>query len=639
MAIIPLQTGRVSNALRMNVAQRSLTRTQQSLLEAQNQLSTGKRLAAPSDDTGAASLAMQLRKLLETRDSYAANLQHATSTLSEVDSSLGDLSDLLRQAQGIASANVSSIVSPEERSAAATAITSILNQALSLGNRQFEDMYLFGGDRSTQPPFVSDLGGVRFAGSSNLLQNTFDQSTVLPFMADGGQVFGAYSQAIGGSDLAPMLTAETRLADLNGAGGTGVYRGSILLSNGSESKVIDLSKAETVGDVLNAINAAGLGEIGAALGADGRSIVLTAGAGDNIAVTELGGTTAADLGILTTPAGGMGLSVNGQDLGPKLTGLTRIADLRGGAGIDAASGLILTNGVKSVTVDFSSANTVEDILNAINSAGVGAVARINSAGTGIEVLNSVQGLSLSIAENGGTTAADLGLRSFSSSTALSQLNGGQGVRTVAGDDLQILRRDGSSFGVDLSAAQTVQDVIDAINAADGGLGVTASFSDTGNGIVLTDTTGGSGMLRVQSLNGSGARTDLGLDGIAAGDSLVGRDVGGAEATGLFANLARLRDALIHNDQTQITTAAEALGGDLDRVVRVRGQVGAQVQEFESRQRRLEDQNVATEALLSNLEDVDYNEAVTRFQTLQTALQASLQTTGRLLNLSLLDFLG
>ena len=36
---------------------------------------------------------------------------------------------------------------------------------------------------------------------------------------------------------------------------------------------------------------------------------------------------------------------------------------------------------------------------------------------------------------------------------------------------------------------------------------------------------------------------------------------------------------------------------------------------------------------------DFPEAIARFQTLQTALQATLQTAGQTLNLSLLDFLG
>jgi flagellin-like hook-associated protein FlgL len=64
-----------------------------------------------------------------------------------------------------------------------------------------------------------------------------------------------------------------------------------------------------------------------------------------------------------------------------------------------------------------------------------------------------------------------------------------------------------------------------------------------------------------------------------------------------------------------------------------------VQELESRQERLGEQNIATKALLSTLEDTDFTDAITRFQTLQTALQASMQTTSRMLNLSLMDFLG
>jgi len=78
---------------------------------------------------------------------------------------------------------------------------------------------------------------------------------------------------------------------------------------------------------------------------------------------------------------------------------------------------------------------------------------------------------------------------------------------------------------------------------------------------------------------------------------------------------------------------------LENIVRVRGETGARVQELESRQNRLEDENLATKSLLSNLEEVDMTEAISRFQTLQTALQASMQTTAKVMNLSLLDFLG
>ena len=59
---------------------------------------------------------------------------------------------------------------------------------------------------------------------------------------------------------------------------------------------------------------------------------------------------------------------------------------------------------------------------------------------------------------------------------------------------------------------------------------------------------------------------------------------------------------------------------------VHGDTGARVQSLEARQGRLEDQDVATKALLSQLSDVDMTEAISRFQTLQTSLQASMSCT-------------
>jgi len=203
----------------------------------------------------------------------------------------------------------------------------------------------------------------------------------------------------------------------------------------------------------------------------------------------------------------------------------------------------------------------------------------------------------------------------------------------------ITRSDGTTFNVDVTGALTVQDVIDRINTADAGGGVTASFATTGNGIVLTDTAGGGGTMSVVAANFSDAAKDLGLLKPAVGNVIAGDDVDPVKATGVFSNLSNLLKALHSSDQQAITDAAAGLKADLEGVVRVRGQTGARVQELESRQNRLEDENLATKSLLSNLEEVDMTEAISRFQTLQTALQASMQTTAKVMNLSLLDFLG
>jgi len=144
---------------------------------------------------------------------------------------------------------------------------------------------------------------------------------------------------------------------------------------------------------------------------------------------------------------------------------------------------------------------------------------------------------------------------------------------------------------------------------------------------------------VTSINFSTAAKDLGLDQAASGGTLTGKDTNGIDVPGVFGNLQKLREALEKNDQAGITAAAEGLKTDYDRIVRVRGETGARVQELESRQNRLADENLSTTGLLSNLKDTDFTDAISRFQTLQTALQASMQTTAKVLNLSLMDFLG
>jgi len=211
MAILPIQLARVSNLLRTSVSTNTISRTQKSLLEVQNELITGKRINVGSDDPGDAAVVQQLRKTLEQRAAYLNNVKQAGSHLGEVDSTLGDLTDLLQQAQDIASANVGSDVTADQRKSAASVVDNLYTQILSLANKQFEGMYLFAGDRLTDAPFVPENGGMKFVGSENVLSNTFDENSTRPFMVSGEEVFGALSTRVQGTaDLTPSLTAATR---------------------------------------------------------------------------------------------------------------------------------------------------------------------------------------------------------------------------------------------------------------------------------------------------------------------------------------------------------------------------------------------------------------------------------------------
>jgi len=614
--------------------------TEQQLQDTQNQLSTGHRISQPGDDPGASAVVMQLQRTLGQQATYNSNLQKSQSQLSEVDSTLGGLSTLLTQAQTIASQNVGSDVSASARQSAAQIIQTLYSQAISTGNTKFEGSYLFGGDKSNQAPFVSVSGGVQFVGSTTILKNTADDNTLLPFQVDGASVFGALSSRVAGSaNLTPRLTPTTRISDLRGATSNGVALGTIQLGNGTTTALVDVSHADNIQDVANSINAAAVGNISAAI--SGNHLVLSTTGTDNITVNDVGGgSTAASLGILQATGAGAGVSVTGASVQPQVTLLTPLSALNNGAGIDTTNGLIITNGLTSATISLTGATTVQHLLNRINSSPAHVQAQINAAGTGVDILNPIQGTQMTIAENGGTTATDLGVRSFGPSTQLSELNNGKGIgAATSGPDFTITRSDGTSFGVSLTGAQKIQDVISRINTAAGGVGVTASFATTGNGLVLTDTAGGGGTLTVAPQNFSTAAADLGIARPATGNVITGTDVDPVETTGVFADLGKLRDAMNSNDQAGITAAATALKADMDQVTNVRGTNGAHIQELQSRQDSLASQKIATQAMISQLQDADYATTITKFTQLQTSLQATLMTAAKTMNLSLLNFLG
>jgi flagellar hook-associated protein 3 FlgL len=647
MSVLPLSIARVSSLMQANVATQTLNQTQSQLLTVENELSTGNAINQPSDNPAGASTILQLNQTLANRQAYATNLTQSTTSLSQVDTTLGSLEDLLNSAQSTASANVGSDVSAASRTAAAATIDSLTSEALTLGNTELNGQYLFGGDTDNDAPFVESDGSIKYVGSTTTLSNTVDEGTDLSYQVNANSVFGALSSQVQGTaNLTPALTTDTQITDLQGARGLGVSLGTIQLSNGTTTANVDLTGSDDISDVIAKINAANVGGITASVGTNGN-LVLTGGAADNITVTDpSGGTTAADLGIAQATGAGPGAPVNGTSLSPQITDLTPLADLKNGAGIDLSSGITITNGGQSATVQFSSpplrsGATVEDMLNAVNSSGTNVRAQINSTGTGINILNELQGSNLTISENGGTTAADLGVRSFSPSTQLSDLNGGTGVQPAAsGPDFQITDSSGTSFQVSIAADTTVQDVINTINAdaSSAGAQVTAGFATTGNGITLTDSAGGSGTLTLSSLNSSDAAAELGLTTTASGGVITGTDVNPISAQGIFGDLQKLSNALKANDQAGITAAAAALQSDYTQVTNVRGANGATLQELQDRQTQLTAQNTATQSLLSSVQSANYTSVISQYETLQTSLQAGLEATSKTLQLSLLDFL-
>ncbi len=645
MAVSPINIARVSQNLRTNFVLDSLQRTQRDLFVSQSRISTGRSFVAPSENPIAAARSLDLTCALARQEQFAANLQHGDNFLVSADNALAEINDLLTQASVITSQNVSNLTSADEREAEAELVAAIRQQIQAVANRQLNGRYIFGGRNTMDRPFIDASGGLAYVGDTGELLTRVNQDVTAPISMPGSLIFGALSDPIATDvNLAPLLAESTRLDDVNGATGKGVLKGIMVFNEvgGAGAFTVDLSEADTVGDIVTAINDAA-GEAGADLTASAgdNGLIITPGA-SAVSISDTGaGVIASALGVMTNEA--TTDPIEGTSLGPRLTRLTPVEAIAGGVGIDLDSGLTITNGPRTVTIDLSNAETVQDIINAINNAGVSVRARINEAGTLIDVFNEVSGPSLMIGENGGTTASDLGIRTFNAATPLDRLNFGSGVTTVEGeDDLRITAKDGSTVDVNLDGAVTVGDVIDLINQAaqDAGVTVTAAFAETGNGIRLTDGTSGGGNLSVSSLNLSTAAIDLGIVRTVSGGEteLAGDDVNPTRTEGIVGALIDLENSLRADDTQGISLAGARLDELRTEATRMHGIIGARSQAMTMKRMQMEDAAASTQVFLSQVQDLDYAEAVVQMQAAVTQLQANMQTSSNLLSLSLMDFL-
>jgi flagellin-like hook-associated protein FlgL len=616
------------------------------LMEEQEKLSSGIRLSKISDDPIDATQTNRMESMLEIQNQYLSNIKEASSISDLTDSTLTSIYDLILEVQSDAASSNVGTATADERSASATLVDAALSELVTLGNTEYLDSYLFGGTKNTTTPFTWSGNCVKFNGNfdSMSLQTSSNNSATLA--ASASDIFGTGSGEVEGyADLSPSATSSTLLSDLNGALGSGIRKGTFTITGSTiGAYTIDISQCSTLGDVVETVNNALPDTVNLSLDPSGTKFVLNSTtAGELLTVTETGtGMVAHDLGLYTaTPTAD---TITGSDLGTQITLSTPIGQLYNGTGIDLTSGIVLTNGQSSKTLDFSSAKTVEDILTIINSSDMNVTAEINEDGTGINIINQLAGSDLTIGENGGTTAENLGIRTMRGETSLSELNGGAGVTDADGADFIITASDGSSVEVDIAGAKTVNDVINCINtqAAAAGINITAGLATQGNGIVLTDNTGGTNNFKVERAESlSNTAEELGIlntDGVAAGSQIVGSDVNPISENSIFSYLADLSTALKANDTQGIQTAAAAIENYMDRLNVCRGQVGYQAKSLELQKTRMTDAITTTKTLISNLKDVDYVDSITQYKTLETTLSASLQTGSKILETSLLDYL-
>ncbi len=694
MTSIPANLGRVPNLLRSQFMLATLSRTNVQLLEVQNQMASGRAVSRYSDDSIAASALSVLRQRQNIGQQVLSSLDNAENSLNYLDSNVAETLSLAQEAKTLAASQIGGTSDAVTRNNQAVVVDGMIAQLLRLGNAQTNGLYVFGGSTATRPPIEELRGGFRYVGEGSGLFAQLGSAADVPITIGGNNAIGETSTRVRSEvDLNPALTGTTLVNEVRGARGLGVALGVFNFQfTGGPIASVDVAAADSIGDVAtiledairqyetdNGVTVLGPGGVSVSGGSLRFDVPAGGGGGGptpTLTFTDVGtGVTAQDLGL--TQGGGLtSAAPSGVDLDARLTWLTPLSAL---SGVTVPAGTIrfrfTSGGASSITdVDLSGAVTLDDFRSRIESSVPGVRVQINGAGTGIEVVSEVAGPALSIEPTGTgpDTATQLGIRTLAPSTRVSVFNDGRGVDIVNNrsdpttgtatrafnTDFRVVLGNGQAFDVDLRPEdlQDVGTLLGRINAefaaAVGQPPVntsapplaagqfTAQLIPGQNGIAFTQT-GITGAIRVEKLNNSAAAEDLGLMAgsyDAGSATLRAQDRASVRVNNLFGALVRLRDALRANDSAGIALAGEQIDTSINRLAETQALVGVYANRVTRAQDRQENENIISQKMRSEIEDVDFAEAAIRLNTLQTQLTAAYRVGGDISNQSLLDFL-
>lgn len=186
------------------------------------QVSSGRKLANPSEDPVAAGRTLELNQSQAINQQYTRNREFAKNTLGVVDGTLTGISDTLQSINEQVVAAGSGAISVNDRLTIATILKGHRDQLLSLANTtDGAGNYLLSGTKSDKPAFVESNSGVISIYQGDTTQSAIqvDNARTLAASVTADSLFGADAAFFTGLDSLMIALNEptTTATDLQTA--------------------------------------------------------------------------------------------------------------------------------------------------------------------------------------------------------------------------------------------------------------------------------------------------------------------------------------------------------------------------------------------------------------------------------------
>lgn len=207
---------RIANSTQFYRALNGMLDTRAQIARAQEQISTGKRLAGAADDPAAAARILDIGERLAAIDQYTRNADLLELRLSDQETAIDGAVNLLQRVRELAIQGRNGSLSVADRRFIASEVSQRVDELKALANAQnASGEYIFGGTAVDTRPFVTDGGGaVVYQGNDNVRSLDIAEGRSMVESHSGTEVFMAVRNGNG--------TFVTRL----GAANTGSARPS-----------------------------------------------------------------------------------------------------------------------------------------------------------------------------------------------------------------------------------------------------------------------------------------------------------------------------------------------------------------------------------------------------------------------------
>ena len=220
---------RISSAAFYEQSQGAMGALQGKMLRLQQQMASGQKMLAPSDDPLAATRALALSQSLALHSQYEASRAQATQTLSLQENALQGAAAVLQDIKTLLVQAGGGTLTDADRASIATALQGRREELLGLANTDDGNgQYLFAGFRASGAPFaIDEQGRVSYVGDDGQRLMQVDVARQMPATDSGRSVFlavqgsaapvtAAHAANQGSGTLGPLVAAPGGTAQLSG---------------------------------------------------------------------------------------------------------------------------------------------------------------------------------------------------------------------------------------------------------------------------------------------------------------------------------------------------------------------------------------------------------------------------------------